>query len=173
MMVKERLEQLLCELAVSTGSRAERTGLVLPTLQKVQREFGYLPKEAIAAVARFTGVSDSHVYGVATFYSHFKFTPVGKHHITVCCGTACHVRGSNKLIGDLQDRLQIDPGETSPDGTFSLETTACFGSCALAPVIVINGKVQGRMNRKRILKAIDALDESEKASETSAVEELV
>jgi NADH-quinone oxidoreductase subunit E len=159
-MVKERIERALSEMPVRASSKAERAGQVLPSLQQVQREFGYIPKEAVPAVAAFAGVPESHVYGVATFYAHFKFTPPGKHHITVCCGTACHVRGSSKLVGDLQDRLKIHAGETTPDGNFSLETTACFGSCALAPVIVVGGKVQGRMNRSRILKTIDVLDKS-------------
>jgi len=162
-MVKERIQRALSEMNARAGSKAERAGQVLPTLQKVQREFGYLPKETIPAVAAFVGVPESHVYGVATFYAHFKFTPPGKHHITVCCGTACHVRGSSKLVGDLQDRLKIKSGETTPDGNFSLETTACFGSCALAPVIVVGGKVQGRMNRSRILKTIDALEDEGKS----------
>lgn len=162
-MIKERIQSALDGMTVRAGSKAERAGQVLPSLQKIQREFGYLPKEAIPAVAAFAGVPESHVYGVATFYAHFKFTPPGKHHITVCCGTACHVRGSSKLAGDLQDRLQIKPGETTPDGNFSLETTACFGSCALAPVIVIGGKVQGRMTRSRIMKTIDTLEIEENA----------
>jgi len=157
-MVKERIQRALSEMDVRASSKAERVGQVLPSLQRIQREFGFIPKEAIPAVATFAGVPESHVYGVATFYAHFKFTPLGKHHITVCCGTACHVRGSSKLVGDLQDRLKIHSGETTPDGNFSLETIACFGSCALAPVIVVGGKVQGRMNRSRILKTIDTLE---------------
>jgi len=162
-MMKERIERVLSEMPLRVGSKAERAGQVLPSLQRIQRELGYLPKEAVPAVAVVAGVPESHVYGVATFYAHFKFTPPGKHHVTVCCGTACHVRGSSKLVGDLQDRLNIKPGETTPDGNFSLETTACFGSCALAPVIVVGGKVQGRMTRSRIMKTIDALEGEEKA----------
>lgn len=163
-MIKERVQSVLDGMTVRPGiSKAERAGQVLPALQKIQREFGYIPKEAVPAVAAHAGVPESHVYGVATFYAHFKFTPPGKHHITVCCGTACHVRGSSQLVGDLQDRLHIKPGETTPDGNFSLETTACFGSCALAPVVVISGKVQGRMNRSRIMKTIDALKGDGKA----------
>ena len=162
-MIKERIHSALDGMTVRAGSKAERAGLVLPSLQKIQREFGYLPPEAVPAVAAHAGVPESHVYGVATFYAHFKFTPPGKHHITVCCGTACHVRGSSKLVGDLQDRLKIEPGETTGDGNFSLETTACFGSCALAPVIVVGGKVQGRMTRSRIMKTIDALESEDTA----------
>jgi len=161
-MVKERIQRVLGENA-RAGSKTERAGQILPSLQQIQREFGYIPTEAIPEVAAFAGVPESHVYGVATFYAHFKFTPSGRHPITVCCGTACHVRGSAKLVTDVQNRLGIAPGETTPDKNFTLETTACFGSCALAPVIVVDGKVRGRMNRSRILKSIDMLEAADKA----------
>ncbi|MHB9132448.1 MAG: NADH-quinone oxidoreductase subunit NuoE family protein [Armatimonadota bacterium] len=161
--MEERIDRVLSEVDISGKSKAERAGLVLSLLQKVQREFGYLPAEAIPRVAEVAGVPESHIYGVATFYAHFKFNAPGKHPITVCCGTACHVRGSARLLADLEDRLKIRPGQTTPDEKFSLETTACFGSCALAPVVVIGGKVQGRMNRGRMLKSIDALDKAEDA----------
>ena len=169
--MQERLEQIFAEYSANEHGKREREKLVLPLLQRVQREFGYLPKEAIAGVAEVTGVSESRVYGVATFYAHFKFTPSGRYPITVCCGTACHVRGSARLVRDVQDRLRIKPGETTPDRSFSLETTACFGSCALAPVVVIDGKVQGRMNRARVLKTIDMLDGNGVAARAGSGEE--
>lgn len=157
-MVNEQIAMVLREMQASRADRRARAALVLPALQRIQREFGYLPTEAIPAVARLAGVPDSHVYGVATFYAHFRFTPLGKHPVTVCCGTACHVRGSAKLVGDLSERLGIQPGQTSTDGRYSLETTACFGSCALAPVVVIDGKVQGRLTRAHLMKTLDRLD---------------
>ncbi len=154
----DRLDQILQEYttADSTSPRG-RERLLLPLLQRVQREFAYVPIKTLAPLARFTGLSESQIYGVATFYAHFKFTVPGKHSITVCCGTACHVRGSDRLVGDIQEQLAISPGQTTPDGNVSLETTACFGSCALAPVVVIDGKAQGRMSRTRISKALHAL----------------
>lgn len=159
--MKERLEQIFADFGVMGNEKRERERLVLPLLQRVQRELGYIPESAIAGVAAIARVSESQVFGVATFYSHFKFSPPGQHIITVCCGTACHVRGSGHLVSDLQDRLQILPGETTSDQQFSLETTACFGSCALAPVVVIDGKVKGRMNRSRLLKTIDMLGDND------------
>lgn len=166
-MVNERIDRILAGMASLKSDRRHNAGLVLPALQKIQREFGFLPNEAVARVATFTGVPDSHVYGVATFYAHFKFTPPGRHHATVCCGTACHVRGSAQIVTDLSDRFGIQPGETSTDGEFSLETTACFGSCALAPVVVIDDHVYGRMNRSRLTRIISQLD----AARATAAEE--
>jgi NADH-quinone oxidoreductase subunit E len=155
--MKERVERILSEIEAEGVTGQRRLALVLPVLQSVQREFGYVPEEAVPQVARFLGVPESHIYGVATFYSQFKFSPPGKHPITICCGTACHVRGSARLLSDLRKRLGIKAGETTPDGEFSVDTIACFGSCALAPVAVIGGKVQGRMNRTRLFRKIDEL----------------
>jgi NADH:ubiquinone oxidoreductase subunit E len=156
--MQEQVEQILAEFGADDGApRAQRTASVLPALQRIQQAFGYVPQEALPQVARRLGVAESHVYGVATFYSQFRFAPPGKNGITACCGTACHVRGSARLLSDLEKRLGIKPGETTADLGFSLDTIACFGSCALAPVVVINGKVRGRMNRSRLFKAIDEL----------------
>ena len=130
---------------------------MLPALQKIQRALGYIPRESLSPVADFLGVSDSQVYGVATFYSQFRLAPPGKNTIAVCCGTACHVRGSARLLQDLERRLDIKPGQTTPNLDYSLDTIACFGSCALAPVVVVNGKVQGRMNRNRLFKRLGEL----------------
>jgi len=107
---------------------------------------------------------------VATFYSQFRFSPPGRHPITVCRGTACHVRGSARLLNDLRKRLGIKVGESTPDRDFSLDTIACFGSCALAPVVVIDGKVQGRMNRTKLFKRIDALTAQQEAGPAEAQE---
>jgi len=151
------VEQLLAELVTENMPRQQRKGLILPALQKIQRALGYIPQETLPQVAAALGVSESHVYGVATFYSQFRLSPPGKNTVAVCCGTACHVRGSARLLQDLEKRLGIKPGQTTPDLDYSLETIACFGSCALAPVVVINGKVQGRMNRSRLFKRMGEL----------------
>jgi NADH-quinone oxidoreductase subunit E len=155
--MKERIERMLSGMPVDELTRAQRRALVLPILQKVQREFGYVPEEVVPRIASFTGVTESHIYGVASFYSAFRFTPVGKNSLIVCCGTACHVRGSAMLLNDLRARLGINAGETTPDLGFSLDSIACFGSCSLAPVVVINGKVRGRMNRARLMKTVKQL----------------
>jgi len=119
---------------------------IIPLLYAVQEAVGYLDPEALAKVAAYLGLSESEVYGVATFYARFRFKPMGKCCIRVCCGTACHVKGADKVLVELENKLGIKAGETTPDGAYSLETEACFGSCALAPVIVVDGRVSGRVS---------------------------
>ena len=128
------------------GKREE----LIPVLQDVQDELGYLPAEARTAISRFLNVPESVVYGVATFYAQFYLTRQGKHKIKVCCGTACHVRGGDRIMQTLKRRLEIGVGETTPDYQFTLERVACFGSCALAPVVVIDDKVYGRMTSPKV-----------------------
>ena len=128
------------------GKREE----LIPLLQEVQAALGYLPAEARTAISRFLNVPESVLYGVATFYAQFYLTRQGKHKIKVCCGTACHVRGGDRIMQALKRRLEIGVGETTPDYQFTLERVACFGSCALAPVVVIDGKVYGRLTSPRV-----------------------
>lgn len=123
---------------------------LIPILQKVQEEFGYLPKEAMDSVAGFAGVPVSKAYGVATFYTMFRFKPIGKKHVCVCRGTACHVRGADQILDQAKRELNVEEGDTTDDGEYSLETVACVGCCALAPVVVINGKVSGRLTPQKI-----------------------
>lgn len=127
---------------------------VIPILHAVQEREGFLSTDAIASVAEYLRISRSEVYGIATFYTRFKFKPSGKHCLKVCRGTACHVKGAGEVLAELEKRLGIEPGQTTPDGEYSLETEACFGSCALAPVIVLDQHVHGRMTPS---KAIDVL----------------
>jgi NADH-quinone oxidoreductase subunit E len=118
---------------------------LIPILQQVQRTFGYLPEPIMKKIAKFVQLPESTVFGVGTFYAQFKLVPSGRNIIRVCRGTACHVRGSAQILGEVEKQLGIKAGETTPDLEYSLETIACFGSCALAPVVVTNGKVHGRM----------------------------
>jgi NADH:ubiquinone oxidoreductase subunit E len=127
---------------------------VIPILHAVQEREGFLSTDAIARVAEYLRISRSEVYGIATFYTRFKFKPSGKHCLKVCRGTACHVKGAGEVLAEFEKRLGIKPGQTTPDGEYSLETEACFGSCALAPVIVSDEHVHGRMTPS---KAIDVL----------------
>ncbi len=120
-------------------------GSLIPILQKVQEKFGYLPEEAISEIAKFSRMSESEVFGVASFYAQFYFTRRGQHTVKVCLGTACHVRGGEKILDEIKRELDIDSGGTTEDYKFSLERVACFGSCALAPVLVIDKDVYGRM----------------------------
>jgi NADH-quinone oxidoreductase subunit E len=119
---------------------------LIPVLQKVQGELGYLPEEAVTEIAHFLGISRSEIYGVASFYAQFRFEKQGEHTVKVCQGTACHVRGSRRILEAVMQQLGIQPGGTTEDYKFSLERVACFGSCALAPVMVVDKKVYGRMN---------------------------
>ena len=131
-------------LPVLTPYRGQR-GATIPVLQKVQEEFGYLPEEAISEIANFLGLTKNEIYGVASFYAQFRFERQGERVIKVCQGTACHVRGGRRILDIVQNELGIHPGETTEDYRFSLERVACFGACALAPVMVIDKTVYGQM----------------------------
>lgn len=135
-------EQLLPVFKSYDGKREE----LIPILQKVQEELGYLPEESLSEIAHFLGLSSSEIYGVASFYSQFRFERQGEHSIRVCQGTACHVRGGRRIMETVARELGIQPGGTTEDYKFSLERVACFGSCALAPVLVVDNTVHGRMN---------------------------
>ena len=136
------------------GEKAE----LIPILQHVQQEFGYLPEEAMTIIARFTGVPECSVYGVATFYAQFKFVPLGRNVIKVCRGTGCYVKGAPRLLDELEKILGIKDGQTTPDMEYTLETVACFGSCALAPVMVVNDRVYGRMAPDKVKKILERKD---------------
>ena len=123
---------------------------LIPVLQEVQEKFGYLPEEVMAEIARFLRLPESNIFGVATFYAQFKFSPTGKRVVKVCRGTACHVRGGARILGEVEKQLGIKPGETTDDLEYSLETIACFGSCALAPVVVVDKDVYGRVTAKKV-----------------------
>lgn len=115
-------------------------------LQSAQAALGYLPRDAIQAIARHVRAAPAVVEGVASFYAQFRFQKPGRHRVTVCGGTACYVRGSGKLMADLQENLRVVPGGTTADGAVTLESVACFGACALAPVVVVDGTVNGRVS---------------------------
>ncbi len=127
---------------------------VIPILQAVQRQFGYLQKETLRDVADFAGVPESQVYAVATFYAQFRFTPIGKKHVMVCRGTACHVRGAPRILQEIENQLGIKEGETTDDLEYSLETVACIGACGLSPCIMINEKVEASLTPKKVTKSL-------------------
>jgi NADH-quinone oxidoreductase subunit E len=145
--LQERLGQLLASLKVDTGA-------VIPLLQKVQETFGYLPQESIGQVARLLKMSESEIFGVATFYAQFRFTRPGDHTIKVCLGTACHVRGGSQIMETIERELDVKAGGTTKDFKFGLERVACFGSCALAPVLVVDDKVYGRLSTSKTKEII-------------------
>jgi len=129
---------------------AGQEGDLIPTLQRVQEEYGYIPPETIRPMAARLGLFPSKVQGVVSFYSQFYTEPRGRNVVTVCRGTACHVRGGRGVLRVVQNILGLKDGQTSEDFNFTLETVACLGACALSPVMVVNGQVYGRMNPKRI-----------------------
>ena len=120
----------------------------------LQRQFGYLQHETLRGVAHFAGVPESQVYAVATFYAQFRFTPIGKKHVMVCRGTACHVRGAPRILQEIENQLGIKEGETTDDLEYSLETVACIGACGLSPCIMINEKVEASLTPKKVTKSL-------------------
>jgi NADH-quinone oxidoreductase subunit E/NADP-reducing hydrogenase subunit HndA len=131
-------------------SYGNKPGEVINVLHKVQGEYGYLPAEVQELVAKELGIPVSRVYGIVSFYSFFTMTPKGEYPISVCLGTACYVRGAEKVLDELKRQLGINVGEVTPDGKFSLTCLRCVGACGLAPVIEVGDKVYGRMTPDRV-----------------------
>jgi NADH:ubiquinone oxidoreductase subunit E len=129
-------------------------GALIPILQEIQAAYGYLPEEALKMVSRRVKVPLSRIYGVITFYAQFYLTPRGKHLIKACQGTACHVRGASQVLDNLSRELKVNPGGTTEDLSFSLETVACVGTCFLAPVIMINEDYYGKLTPKKAMDAV-------------------
>ena len=133
-------------------------GELINILHEAQSLQGYIPEEMQRLIAAKLGIPASKVYGVVTFYTFFTMTPKGRHPISVCMGTACYVRGAEKILDELKRRLGIDVGETTPDGKFSLDCLRCVGACGLAPVIMIGEKVYGRLQAADIKNILDELE---------------
>ena len=129
-------------------------GALIPILQEIQAAYGYLPEEALKIVSREIKIPLSRIYGVITFYAQFYLTPRGKNLIKACQGTACHVRGAGQVLDTVSRELKINPGGTTEDLNFSLETVACVGTCFLAPVIMINEDYYGKLTPKKAMDAV-------------------
>ena len=151
---KDMQKRLRVILSSYQGKKDE----LIPILQKVQDEFGYLPKESLLQISRFASVSESHVYAIVTFYSQFRLTPIGKKHIVVCRGTACHVKGAPRILEEIQKRLGIKVGETTADLEYSLDAVACIGACGLSPCIMINKDVKAKLTPKKIAEFFPKYD---------------
>lgn len=136
-------------------------GSLIPLLQKTQELYGFLPVHAMEEIARAAGLSPAEVYGVATFYSQFSFRPKGRHTVKVCHGTACHVNGAEAIDTALKTELGVESGETTRDNLFTVEKVACLGCCSLAPVVMVDKQVEGRLNWARLLKTIKRIQENE------------
>lgn len=145
---EERLKKVIAD-------HKEQPGGLMPVLQKAQEIYGYLPEEVQQIIADGLNVSLAEVYGVATFYSQFSLTPKGKYKINVCLGTACYVKGADKVLAAVEEKLGIKSGECTPDGLFSLDSARCIGACGLAPVMMINDEVYGKLKPDMIGPIID------------------
>jgi NADH-quinone oxidoreductase subunit E len=141
-------------LNIFSGFKGEE-GDLIPLLQRIQDKFGYISEEAIRQISRFLKISENQIYGVASFYSQFRFNPPGRNSIKVCLGTACHVRGGQILCEAVQRELDIAPGETTADRRFDLQRVACLGCCALAPVVQIKDDIYSRMTVIRLKEIFD------------------
>ena len=126
----------------------------IKVLQEIQRAFGFLPREVLRYVAEHSQITDSQIYGVSTFYERFRFHPIGKHLVRCCCGTACHVNGAKSMSRTLEEILKIKDRETTSDGLFTRETVACLGCCSLAPVMMVDSTVYGRLTTKEIRRIL-------------------
>ena len=149
-----RLKEVMRQIRQRFEGRQQE---VISILQKVQNGLGYIPTEALLQVADFTGMPEAAVYGVATFYERFRLSPVGRHMVKVCRGTACHVKGADKILHEIAHRYKLAPGQTSKDRLFTLETVACFGSCAIGPVVVVDDKVSADMDSDKVVKVLQDL----------------
>ena len=159
---QEKFEQFVEFL----DANKDKKGAVMPILQKAQEIFSYIPEEIVDLMALRIGVHSSEIYGVASFYSQFSFIPKGEHEICVCLGTACYVKGSDKILSDLENELGIKVGETTPDGKISLAEARCIGECGIAPVLSIDsskniGNVTKGMAADIIKEVLEEKDEVE------------
>jgi NADH-quinone oxidoreductase E subunit len=140
--------------------RAGRDALI-PILQEVQESQGFLSREAVTRISKHLNLPATKIYGVATFYNQFRFLPKGKYHLMVCRGTACHVKGSSRVLEMAQKLLKLKPGQTSRDRLFSLETVACMGACGLSPVMNLNGEFYAKVTPQKLVKIIQECRETE------------
>jgi NADH-quinone oxidoreductase subunit E len=143
------------EYGVVLASFRGEAGDLIPILQGIQARSGFISEDAVRHVSRFLKVSENEIFGVASFYAQFRFTPPGRNSVRVCLGTACHVRGGQILIQALERELGIVPGQTSEDKRFDLQRVACLGCCALAPVVAVNNDIYSRMNVIRLRETLN------------------
>ncbi len=140
---------------------------LIQMLNEVQEHYGYVPMNVQKELSEFLNIPMAEVYGVVTFYSRFSLEPQGKYKISVCLGTACFVKGSQKIMDRLTDRLKIEAGQTTKDGLFTIEQTRCVGACGLAPVFTVNGEVYGKASVQKLDKVLDELIKRENSEKTS------
>jgi len=146
--LEEKLKAILSD--TQPGKEA-----LIPLLQKVQAELGYVPEEAVFGISERTGVPASEVFGVLTFYAQFRLKPIGRNVVSVCLGTACHVLGGGRILEAIERHLDISPGDTTEDKEFTLDEVRCLGSCSLAPVMVVNQDTYGRLTPDKAIKIVE------------------
>ena len=154
-MSNEILENIL-------AARRSQPQQLIEVLQDVQEAFGYIPQEVMTTVSRELGVRLIEVSRAANYYKAFSLQPRGKHVVTVCMGTACHVRGAPRLLDEMKGALGIEPGQTTDDRMFTLERVNCLGACALGPVVVLDGKYHGKMTPNKLRKLVESVQAAEK-----------
>jgi NADH-quinone oxidoreductase subunit E len=140
---------------------------LIAVLQEISQEFGYLPEEALREVSGRIEVPISLFYSLATFYKSFRLQPIGKKHICVCVGTACHVRGADKVVDTLERELGIQQGDTTADGGYTLDTVNCLGACALGPLVTVNGVYHGKMDQIKVARLLKAVRQETPAENES------
>ena len=145
-------------LSIVERYRSGKSGLIA-VMQDVNQEFGYLPEEVLQDIAKQIEVPISIFYSLATFYKSFRLEPLGKKHVCACVGTACHVRGAEKVVDTLERELQIEAGETTRDGNYTLETVNCLGACALGPLVTINGEYHGKVDQKKVARLLKSMQQ--------------
>jgi len=134
---------------------------LIPILQEAQEAEGYLSSDSVVKIGRHLRLPASKIYGVATFYNQFRFQPKGRYHFTICRGTACHVKGSAKLLESLTKLLKLKPGQTSRDKMFSLEVVACMGACGLSPVVNMNGEFYAKVTPRKLANLVQECRDKE------------
>lgn len=145
---------------IFSGSEKEQKELI-HILHNVQSEYGYIPPHAISAISRHLKISESEIFGVITFYKAFSLEPRGKYIVTVCMGTACHVRGGSQIVEEMERKLDLKVGQTTSDRKFTLDTVNCLGCCAIGPVVVVNEKYYSHITVKKIDSILKEYEDSE------------
>lgn len=164
----EKIQSAVKEVLKKYESDRER---LIPVLQDVQANLGYLPKEAMKQIAEAINIPEVEVYEVGTFYNQFRMNPPGKQQIKVCLGTACHMTGGRIIMDSFERRLEIKEGETTPDREFSLERVACVGCCALAPVVVVNNKIEAKVRPTRVDGILLGFEMEKQAAEKQRIKD--
>jgi len=135
---------------------------LIHVLHKIQAQYGYIPADIVSQISRHLRISESEIFGVLSFYKAFTLEPRGKHLITICMGTACHVRGAQAILDEFERKLGIKAGETSEDKMFTLETVNCVGACALGPIIIADGEYHGQMKTREVDKVMEKINKEKK-----------